>query len=199
MLFRSHRVRNVLTVIRSVFSRTIDAGGSVEDIADHFRGRLDSLARTQVIVTHSATGLVDLESMIRDELLSVGASDGPNLTITGPEIALCPQTAESVGLVIHELTTNAIKYGALKIDQARVDIIWHSDLDHSGRRQLFLTWTEQGVPVVAVRPVRNGFGVELIEQALPYRLGAETSLQFRGGGVRCTIKLPLAVDDACSL
>ena len=189
-----HRVRNILTVVRSVFERTAEAGGELGDVVDHFRGRLDSLARTQVIVTQSATGLVDLENLIRDELLSVGASDGDGLTIEGPDTLLTPKAAESIGLAIHELTTNALKYGALKVSNARLDIRWTTNVDHGGDRRLDLIWTELGVPVIAVEPVRRGFGSELITEALPYQLDADTSLEFRSGGVRCVISVLLRDD-----
>jgi PAS domain S-box-containing protein len=186
-----HRVRNMLTVVRSVFARTVDVSRDVPELSQHFRGRLDALARTQVIVTQSPRGLVDLEGLVRDELLSVAASDGPLLTIEGPDIALTPKIAESMGLAIHELTMNAVKYGALKVTGATLAIEWTIDLDHSGQRRLTFRWTEQGVPAVPLQPAREGFGRELIEDALPYQMGADTSLEFRGGGICCTISVLL--------
>lgn len=191
-----HRVRNILTVVRSVFGRTAETSDDLEDAADHFKGRLDSLARTQVIQTQSASGLVDLESLIREELLSVGVSDGPGVVIDGPDVLLPPATAESIGLAIHELTINAVKYGALKNSSTTLDIRWSADLDYGENRKLNLTWTEQGVPAISVKPIRRGFGTDLITEALPYQLGAETSLEFRGGGVRCSLSVPLPEEDA---
>ncbi|WP_347302982.1 CheR family methyltransferase [Croceibacterium sp. TMG7-5b_MA50] len=186
-----HRVRNMLTVVRSVFGRTTDAGGDLEDVAMHFRGRLDALARTQVIVTRTAQGVADLEDLIRDELLSVGAKDGPQVQISGPDVTLDAKTAESLGLAVHELTTNAVKYGALKVPSAVLKIMWDINLDKGGKRQLVLNWVETGVPAVPATPARSGFGRELIEEALPYRLGAQTELEFLPGGIRCTICVPL--------
>lgn len=194
-----HRVRNILTVIRSVFSRTVEAGSDPEDAADHFRGRLDALARTQVLATASAEGWTDLENLVRDELLSVGATDGTSVRISGPEVRLLPKQAEMLGLAIHELTTNALKYGALKITSAQLDIRWRVNIDYRGGSRLEFAWTEQGVPTVPVQPSREGFGRELIEEALPYRLGAETELQFLGGGVRCRISMPLSKEGASVL
>ena len=191
-----HRVRNMLTVVRSVFGRTVETGRNAEELADHFKGRLDALARTQVIVTQSSSGLVDLETLIRDELLSVAASEGPLLTIEGPDVALPSKAAESIGLAVHELTTNAVKYGALRVAGATLSIRWTVDTDHNGLRHVDLIWSEQGVPAVPVKPAREGFGRELIEEALPYRLGAQTKLEFRGGGVRCAITLPLPDEGA---
>ena len=186
-----HRVRNILFVIRSVFARTIEAGGSIEDIAEHFRGRLDALARTQVVLTHSPGSTVNLEDLIREELLSVGTGDGPNLSLEGPEVELSPEAAESLGLVAHELITNSVKYGALSFPSATLTIRWSVNLDYGGKRRLVFSWIEQGVPAVSIDPGRAGFGTELITQALPYRLGAETSFELRPGGVRCVIDLPL--------
>lgn len=191
-----HRVRNILSVVRSVFARTMEAPAPTEELMDHFRGRLDSLARTHVVLTQSADGHVDLQNLIRDELLSVGASDSPRLTIVGPDVALSPKAAETIGLAVHELTTNALKYGALRAKGARLEIRWDTNLDCGGALRLDLRWTEQGVPAISVRPARKGFGRELIEEALPYRLGAETRLEFHGGGVCCTISVPLSQDTA---
>ncbi|MGL4314889.1 MAG: sensor histidine kinase, partial [Sphingomonas sp.] len=189
-----HRVRNILTVVRSVFARTVETGRSIEEIADHFKGRLDAMARTQAVVTQTASGTVDLENLIRDELLSVGITDGVRLSISGPDLPLPASVAESIGLAIHELTTNAVKYGALRESGGQVDIHWEINLVEQGQRRLTLIWREQGVPAVGMKPAHHGFGRELIERALPYRLGAETQLEFRGGGVRCSISLLLPDD-----
>lgn len=190
-----HRVRNMLTVVRSVFTRTVETGEDLANAADHFRGRLDALARTQVIVARSAERHADLQDLVRDELLSVGASQSPAVQISGPDIMLPAPAAESVGLAIHELTTNALKYGALKIPGAKLDIQWVVDMDDKDIPILNFTWLERGVPAVPVRPAREGFGRELIEEALPYRLGGTTSLEFLGGGICCRITVPLPVLD----
>lgn len=189
-----HRVRNILTVVRSVFSRTVEVGGDPEEIADHFKGRLDALARTHAIVTRSAARTADLESLIRDELLSVGATDGETVRIEGPDVTLGFWHAESLGLAFHELTTNALKYGALKVEGATLDITWRVNLDQRGNRVLDIAWIERGVPAVSVQPQRHGFGKELIEEALPYRLKATTKLELRGGGIRCTISVPVTAE-----
>ena len=186
-----HRVRNILFVVRSVFTRTVETGESLEEVANHFRGRLDALARTQAVVAQNSRGVVDLEAMIRDELLSVGARDGPNLSITGPDVELTSEAAESLGLVIHELTTNSIKYGALRHSGAKLKIRWSLDPDEAGAPHLVFNWVETGVSLVADEAGRGGFGTELITQALPYRLGAETSFEVRSGGVRCLLDVPM--------
>ncbi|MDQ1157474.1 PAS domain S-box-containing protein [Sphingomonas sp. SORGH_AS 950] len=191
-----HRVRNILTIVRSIFTRTVESGGPIDEISDHFRGRLDSLARTQVVATQTRSGRVDLENLIRDELLGVGAIEDERLSIGGPDVALAADTAESVGLAIHELTTNALKYGALRHAGGRLSITWKIEPKSDCKCELIVKWDETGVPAMPVPPVRQGFGTELIREALPYGLGARTSLEFRGGGVLCVMSLPLPGDDA---
>lgn len=191
-----HRVRNILSVVRSVFARSVETGRSLDDVVDHFRGRLDSLARTQVSVTRTAAGMLDLENLIRDELLSVGESDRPRLVIDGPEIELSPKTAEGIGLAVHELTTNSLKYGALRAQCGDLAIKWRLERSELGARRLEFTWEEFRVPAVPVQPDHLGFGTELIEQALPYQLKATTELEFRGGGIRCSISVPLPAEES---
>lgn len=191
-----HRVRNLLTVTRSVFERTIESGYDIDDINDHFRGRLDALARTHGGVCHNPDQRVDLQNLIREELLSVGVCDGPSVVIDGPDVALPLDIAENLALTFHELTVNAIKFGALKVKSGKLALTWRIDVDQSGGEKLVLSWLETGVPAIDLRPGRYGFGRELIEEALPYRLRADTELLFERGGVRCTIALPLsAIDD----
>ncbi|WP_336868740.1 sensor histidine kinase [Sphingomonas sanguinis] len=194
-----HRVRNILTIVRSIFTRTVENGGPLDEIADHFRGRLDSLARTQVVATQTRSGRVDLENLIRDELLGVGAIEDDRLSIEGPDVALPADTAESLGLAIHELTTNALKYGALRHPAGRLHIAWHLEHGSNGKCELIVKWDETGVPAMPVPPARQGFGTELIREALPYGLGARTRLDFRGGGVLCVITLPWINDEADTL
>lgn len=186
-----HRVRNMLSIVRYVFSRTVETSADIEEASMHFKGRLDALARTQVIVAQSPSGLVDLEVMIRDELLGVGQGDGATLIIEGPPVQIDTVAAENIGLAIHELTMNAIKFGALRVPGATLDIRWSVNMDKHARPILNLRWIETGVPIVPVVGQRDGFGKELIEKALPYRLGAETRLDIHGGGVRCFIATPI--------
>lgn len=190
-----HRARNILSVIRSVFNRTAEATEDRADMIDHFRGRLDALARTQVTVTRHPDGVADLETLVRDELIGVGLGDAERVTITGPDVALPLALSEAMGLAVHELTTNAVKFGALKSSGGALDIRWRFDMDHSGARALDFTWQERGVPAVATNPTRDGFGREVIEQMLPERHGATTSLLFQGGGVHCSIRMPLPQGD----
>lgn len=185
-----HRVRNMLAVIRSIYRRSRESGASQDEFAEHFQGRLDTVARYQgkLLKVEPAAG-VDLEEMILDELLLVHIVEGPGLTINGPPVRLCGKALELMGLVIHELTTNAVKFGAL-YHQGALNIEW-SLAGSPDQQSLRFCWKEASVPLVASAPRPAGFGRQLIEEALPYQLGATTSFDLRPGGIECLISLPL--------
>ena len=183
------RVRNMLAIIRSVFERTAATGTSLEEVAQHFTGRRDAIARRQ---SWAAVGQasVEIEDVIRDELLTVSATEGPKLTIEGPPTLLAQRQAELVGLAIHELVTNSIKFGALGGEGAMA-IEW--SVVEGPTRSVALRWTETGIAIVAPAPMRIGFGREFIEQALPYQLHAITQFNFEPGKLCCMIVFPVEV------
>jgi two-component sensor histidine kinase len=187
-----HRVRNALALVRSIFARTVATGGDLEDLANHFQGRLDVIARYQLSRTHEPGGTVDLDAMVRDELLSFHSSADPRVLVTGPEVRLGHETAQVMGLALHELATNSIKFGVLGSSDTRgqLRIAWRA----AGGR-LHFQWEESGVAVLGAAPFHSGFGREFIEQALPYQLGAESSFVLRPGGLDCTIELPLPAQE----
>ncbi|AYV47701.1 hypothetical protein CFHF_26640 [Caulobacter flavus] len=184
-----HRVRNILAVIRSIVSRTAETSDTVEDLSAHLDGRLSALARTQVLLTRSPETGVDLEGLVRDELLAQVA-DEHRISIDGGEILLAPKAAEVMTLAVHELATNAVKYGALSAPDSRLAISW-SVRPREGVDWLAFEWRESGVTVAVAAPRRAGFGSVLIEQRVPYELMGEGTLAFAPGGVRCTITFPL--------
>lgn len=186
-----HRVRNMLAIIRSICSRTF--GPDVQEIGDHFRGRLDALARFE-IGRGDHLGTCDLEEMVRDELRSFEFDS--QIDIAGPEVAIPTDIARLLGLALHELATNSIKFGVLSAndDRAHLAIGWTRAND-----LLTLHWKETGISVIAAAPMETGFGREFIEQALPYQISATTSFELRPGGLVCTIALPLPGSEAGSL
>ncbi len=183
------RIRNMLAIVRSLFSRTLSAGGSLDEVADHFRGRFDVFARYQTGAGRPDGGR-DLQVMLWDELHSFEFDD--RVTTTGPDTRIPDETALTVALAIHELVTNSIKFGALShaTGEGRVAIVWTLD-----GMLLNLRWEETGVPIVTTAPVKRGFGREFIEHALPYQLDTDSSFELRPGGVVCTMIVPLTVRD----
>jgi two-component system CheB/CheR fusion protein len=184
------RERNTLAVIRSITRRTASTSETVEDYAMHLEGRIEAFARTQAMATRAPDAGVDFEEFVRDELLAVAVKDEEKARIDGPPVRLRAKAAESIGLAIHELATNAIKYSALSGSGGHIDVTWRVE-GADGDRRLRLEWRESGVRIAAVAPRRRGFGSELFERTLRYELDAETGLEFTPGGVRCIIEMPL--------
>lgn len=181
-----HRVRNTLAVVRSIARRTAQKSESVDEMSAHFEGRLDAFARVQAMVTRNPASGVDLAGMIEDELVAHAVREGESVTLDGPEVSLAARPAEALSLAIHELMTNAVKYGALSTPAGRIAIGWRrTDCD------LALTWRESGGPGPVTVPQREGFGLELLRRALPYELKAEVELDFRPEGFRFSLSMPV--------
>lgn len=183
-----HRVRNTLGVVRSIARRSARNSSTVEEYAAHLDGRLSAFARTQAMVTRDPAGGVDFEYLIAEELASYTASEGEQVRITGPQIRLQPKAAEVVVLAIHELATNAIKYGALSESAGHIEVLWR--IDGSKDRSLHFSWQERDGPVVQP-PQRQGFGTEMLKRTLAFELKATTVLDFDAQGFRYSAVMPL--------
>ncbi|PVE20746.1 hypothetical protein DC522_30540 [Microvirga sp. KLBC 81] len=185
-----HRVRNTLAVIRSIVRRTAQTSKSVEDYAMHLDGRINAFARVQTAVARNPAAGLDLTDLIVDELLTYAAHQGEQVQITGPSVRLNPKAAETFGLAVHELATNAVKHGALTVPQGRVRVSWQIH-DGSDLPWLVFEWKESGAPDQAAKRKRRGFGTDLLERTLAYELKAKTVQTFEPDGLRCTIRLPM--------
>jgi two-component system, chemotaxis family, CheB/CheR fusion protein len=185
-----HRVRNTLAVVRAIARRTGESSTSVDDYAMHLEGRLAAFGRVQAAVTRDPGVGVNLATLVAEELLAHAAHEGEQATISGPPIHLRPKAAETFALAVHELATNAVKYGALSKSDGRVRIGWKIN-EANGASSLTFHWAESGGPKGNGAPRRRGFGTELLEQTLSYELKAQTSLDFAKDGLTCTIELPL--------
>jgi two-component system CheB/CheR fusion protein len=183
-----HRVRNTLAVVKSITRRTADSSGSVEEMASHLSGRLDAFARVQSAVTRNPDRGIDLKALIADELLAHAAHEGEQVKIKGPDVALRPKAAETISLALHELTTNAVKHGALINSGGRININWK--MNGNGTSMEF-NWAESQPDGNLPEATRNGFGMELLTRILPYDLNASTKVEFAQNGLRFTMDLPL--------
>ena len=184
-----HRVRNTLAVVRSIARRTAESSDSTDDMISHFEGRLNAFSRVQSAVTRSSGGAVDVKSLIEDELLAVAVREGKQLKVDGPELCLKSKAAESLSLAIHELATNAVKYGALSALNGSLSVHWKR-IDEPKSARLHLEWLERGLDTEPRRE-REGFGHEMLLRTLPFDLAAETSIEFTSDGMRFTMDLPL--------
>jgi two-component system CheB/CheR fusion protein len=185
-----HRVRNTLSVIRSIVRRTVQTSKSVEDYAMHLDGRINAFARVQTAVARDPAAGLDLTQLVADELLTCVAQEGEQVRIVGPSVRLQPKAAETFGLAVHELATNAVKHGALSVPHGDIRISWRVQ-NGEGTPQLVFEWKESGLDKVAAKRRRRGFGTDLLERTLTYELKAKTMQAFEPDGLRCTIELPL--------
>jgi len=182
------QVRSLLAVVRSIVRRTVETNRSVEDYAAHLEGRLGAIARVQGLLLRAPDARVDLEELVRMELLAQSIVDD-RTRVDGPRILLAGKTAETLGLALHELATNAIKFGALSGPRGNVQVSWRPDPEDA--RNLQIEWLEQSEQATNATLSTRGFGFELIEKTLPYELNARTSLSMARGGLACVIRFPL--------
>ena len=204
-----HRTRNLIAVVRSLSDRTLDTAASLDDFGKRFRPRLAALSRVQGLLSHLAAGeRVTFKDLLCAELIAHGVANGKsdNLTLDGPaDVPLRSATVQTLALALHELATNALKYGAFSADGGHLTVRWYVEpAVEDAPPFLNVEWRESGVvmPQVSMQAHRSGYGRELIERALPYQLKAKTSYELGADGVRCTITVPIsrvtvgAVDDA---
>jgi PAS domain S-box-containing protein len=183
-----HRVRNVLALVGALLNRG-DLTLSTREFRDRLRGRINAIGRTQILLTRGAGLGVALEGMVREELLAQGAGE-EQVELGGPAITLPPKAAEVLTLAVHELATNANKYGALSQPSGRVDVKWRLE-DRGGQTWLCLDWIERGVELQGNQPRRSGFGTELITGRVPYELSGKGEITIGDGGLVCHIGFPL--------
>lgn len=177
---------------------TARASADMDDFRASFRDRLDALARVQGLLSRlNEHGRVTFGELIRTELSALGG-DPQRITLEGPnDVRLRSSTVQTLAMALHELATNALKYGALSQPDARLAVRWSLQRDEGGDGTpwLHMDWRESGVAIPAVgdAPQRRGQGRELIERALPYQLGAKTRYAVEADGVHCTITTPISV------
>jgi PAS domain S-box-containing protein len=184
-----HRVRNLIAIISSIAARTGETAQSVPQYAEVLGSRLMALARTQSLLSNNSASAVNLASMIRDEV-GAHAHHETDYEISGPDVFLPAKAAEVLGLAIHELATNALKYGALSEPDGRVSIHW-SVADRDGEPCLTFDWNERRKNYVESPASRRGFGTELVERRVPYELHGTSRLTIDGNGAHCRIEFPL--------
>jgi PAS domain S-box-containing protein len=180
----NHRVKNTLATVQAVVSETMrEAEPAMRAAID---GRLLALAAVHDVLTRESWQSADLGEVVAGALAPFGGGDVSRFRVQGPAVLLQPRAAVALAMGLHELATNAAKYGALHADAGRVRFAWEMVAPQS----LMLTWTEQGGPPVSV-PSRRSFGTNMIEGALACDLAGTATIHFDPAGVRCVIEAPL--------
>ena len=182
-----HRVKNVLARVLVVAERTREGSASLDEFVAALNGRIDAMAKTHSLLSLSHWTGASLDGLVRGELAAYAAHG--NITVDGPAVVLKPDAAQSVTTVLHELATNAAKYGALSNRTGRVAVRWRNAEPGTPEPALTIEWEENGGPTV-VPPERQGYGTSVIRTQIPSELKGKVDLDFVQSGVRCRIGLP---------
>jgi len=191
-----HRTRNLLSVVQAIANQTIRSSSSLEVFGTQFGNRLRALSRVQSLLAKVEDQIIDLHTLVTSELAAHSESDltSTKIKVGGPSVALPPSAAQALGLALHELATNAVKYGALAQPTGKLEVTWELNAKKP-TSEIALQWRESGVSMPEAGLVkRKGYGSELIERALPYQLRAKTQLEFGPDGVRCAILVPVPAE-----
>jgi len=184
-----HRVKNVLARVAVVAMQTREGNSSMDEFVTALNGRIQSMAAAHSLLSQSRWNAVGLDDLVRGQLAPY-ATDA-NARITGPNILLGAATTQVVAMVIHELVTNAAKYGALSRPGGLVSVSWEApSANGGGASNVTIEWRESGGPQVTA-PAQSGFGNSLIREIVPHELGGTAELVFNSDGVCCRIGIPL--------
>ncbi|RYE47746.1 MAG: PAS domain S-box protein, partial [Hyphomicrobiales bacterium] len=184
----NHRVKNVLATVTAIARQTFARATDIDLAARTFEARLRSMARAHDLLTHGSWESASLNRIVREALSPYPAD---RIDIWGPDTAVTPKLVVALSLILHELSTNAAKYGALSTEAGRIRISW--SVDETEAPMLVMDWEESGGPRVA-SPTRKGFGSRLIESLLSGELGGGVQSNYDPTGLRCNIRAALDTD-----
>jgi two-component sensor histidine kinase len=180
----NHRAKNMLSVVNAIAHRT--AAKDPQDFVKRFSERIQALSANQDLLIRNEWKGVDVEDLVRAQLTHFASLIDSRISVRGPRLRLKAASAQAIGLALHELATNAGKYGALSTGEGRVDIWWQAA---AGR--FTMSWTEnEGSPVVA--PTRCGFGSTVINTMAKYSVGGEVAIYYARSGLMWQLTCPAA-------
>lgn len=179
-----HRANNLLTIVQGAISLT--QAGDIPSYREALLGRVSALANAHQLLSESRWQGADLRKLLDEELKPFASPDGERVTVTGERHELSAAAAQALAMVLHELTTNAVKYGALSTPRGRLSVSWTVD-QQDGLR---IEWRESGGPQVEA-PRAKGMGTRVLERALGGAVGGRTQIDWRAEGLRCSIHVPI--------
>jgi len=182
----AHRVKNTLATVQAIANQSLVRAKSPPDFVSSFTGRIQALAKAHTLLTKTSMQGAEVMELVNEQVL-IGAPNDNRISCLGPLLVLDAQAAVHLALVLHELATNARKYGALSVPYGRLSVTWQ--VRTNGGCSLLLSWKESNGPKVSA-PSTHGFGRMLIEQTMRAH-GGEASVEYRTDGLTCEIKLPL--------
>jgi PAS domain S-box-containing protein len=180
-----HRVNNTLAMVQAILGSTLRLATTMEDFRENFVKRIAALAKTHAMLTDGIQSSVQLRDLLRNELYLFADGDGSGVQLSGPEISISERVAVPLGMAIHELATNAAKYGALSLLGGKLTVDWTlaDDVAH-------LEWRETNVPMPQ-KIKRIGFGTRLLTEVLPKQVGAKITIDYQSDGVKAVLSFPV--------
>lgn len=185
----NHRVKNALAIVQSLVQASLRqaTNQSAQAMAQTLAERLQALHRAHDLLLESQWSGASLTAMVDRELDPYRREEGPKITIKGPDVLLPPQCTSILAMTLHELATNAVKYGALSQNTGQLNVTWKT----TRANVLLLTWEERGALSVPKKRTRTGFGSQLIDKGIRHNLGGETKMEFRPTGLYVELSVPL--------
>lgn len=184
-----HRVKNNLAAVLSIAEQSLHVCSSLEDFRESFTGRIRALARVHGLLAGSGWEGASVRELVSMVLEAYAHGDGGRVGLAGEEVTLTARATSPVCMALHELATNAAKYGSLSVPSGRVSVRWEVEVE-DGQRVMKMTWAESGGPAVA-EPSSRGFGAELIEGAIAYELHGRVNVTYAPSGLLCEMDVPL--------
>jgi two-component sensor histidine kinase len=184
-----HRVKNVLAIVSTVVSRTQETSRSMAEFVAALDGRIKSMATTHDLLSSRRWRGIPLAELVRRELAPYATAE--NTTIDGPDVVLSTEAAQTLAMVLHELATNAAKFGAISVKTGQVCVRWGFKRSGHAESSLRIEWKERGGPAVTP-PTRSGFGASIVREMIPYELGGTVDYVLGPDGVVCKLEIPAA-------
>ena len=196
----AHRTKNQLALVQSIANQTARHSSSTSDFLEKFGSRLEALGRSISELTRQKWRSASLSSLVTSQLDWLPDAVARERIVTqGPDVMLSPTAAHYLGLALHELVTNALKYGALSVDPGRVSIVWSvAPRRADGARQLHLVWSESGGPPLEAAPARKGFGSTILTKLTAAALHGEATIAYLPAGLRWTLVSPAPMEDTAA-
>lgn len=186
----NHRVKNTLATVQSIASQSLRTASTPEEARENIEARLFALSRTHNLLTRENWEGANLKEVVTEALEPYTYVGESRITMEGPEVRLSSQMVLPLSMALHELATNAVKYGALSNNEGEVRVRWEL-AQHQGCNRLHLHWTESGGPSVS-KPTRRGFGTRLVERIVSWELGGEVTMTFAPEGLVCALDAPMS-------
>jgi two-component sensor histidine kinase/integral membrane sensor domain MASE1 len=183
-----HRVKNVLARVAVVAMYTREGSSSMDEFVRALDGRIQSMAAAHALLSQNRWHGVGLIDLVRGQLAPYTTK--ANMTIGGPDITLTAAATQAVAMVLQELVTNAVKYGALSTPEGQVSVRWDRRFGADAAGRLLIAWREIGGPPIVI-PTQSGYGTSLIRDLIPHELSGTVDLVFASDGLRCTIEIPI--------